>query len=150
MSNVAAPVARALVVTPIAVLIACGSVGPSTGEQCQKLVNTTNAGMKKVEDTKDNDPEATAKALDALITDVDGVGVKDEGLKKLVDEFEATLKTAASTHRDMAAMKKSLAASSAPPPDFDKKMDELEKQFDKFVKDQDAAVDKINAYCRDR
>jgi predicted ATP-grasp superfamily ATP-dependent carboligase len=150
MSKLAALVARALVVTPIAVLIACGSLGPSTGEQCQKLVNTTNAGMKKVENTKEEDPEATAKALDGLIAEIDGVGVKDDGLKKLVEQFETTLKTAASTHRDMAAMKKSLDATSGPPADFDKRMDELEKKFDKFVKDQDAIVDKINEYCKDK
>lgn len=127
-----------------------GDAGPSVAQQCDSLVTASDAGMKKIEAIKDDDPAASAKAFEAFAADVGKIGVKDPELKKLADEYVKMLTDAAATQTSLANLMKKMdapATSAKAMKGVEKEIADLEKAVDKYVKTEDQLVDKINAYC---
>lgn len=131
-----------------------GDSGPSVRAQCDSLVATTDAGMKKIEAVHDDDPAkealASGKAFEAFAADVGKLGIQDPELKKLADDYAKMLAEAAATQISLGNLMKKLdgpATTAKAAKGAEKEMGDLEKSVDKYVKTEDQLVDKINAYC---
>ncbi len=126
---------------------------PSVGEQCESFTKTANDGMKKIEATDDKDPNKGAEAFDALASDIGKLKIEDPELKKMSEEYQKLLKDTAAVQRELATMMKGLDAKSANVASLkksEKQLAELEAKVDKYVKEEDAFTDKVNAYCKSK
>ena len=129
--------------------------GKSVADQCERFIDVSTAGLKKIEDVDSPDPakDATtsAKLFDALAADVAKIGITDPELKKLSDQYVTMIKDAATTQRALGKLLgKADPATPKAEKDLEKELGVLEKQVDKYVKTEDTLVDKMNDYCKDK